>query len=96
MDIEKLVRLGHEIQDELGFHPEKGLTKAQREEVLKLLKILDSDDDCDEKHWALLDVLATVSARDGNGSAAGILKNIPTNKQYSDVESLQSALDEEH
>jgi hypothetical protein len=29
------------------------------------------------------------------GSASGILKNIPTNKQYSDDESLQSALDEE-
>jgi hypothetical protein len=96
MDIEKLVRLGHEIQDELGFHPEKGLTKVQREEVIKLLKTLDFDDDCDEKYWTLLDVLAAVSARDGNGSTAGILKNIPTNKQYSDDESLQSALDDEH
>jgi hypothetical protein len=28
------------------------------------------------------------------GAAAGSLKNVPTNRQYSDDESLQSALDE--
>jgi hypothetical protein len=96
MDTEKLIRLGHEIEAELGFHPEDRLTKEQREEVIKLLKTLDSDDESDVKHWALLDVLEAVSMRDGNGSAAGILKNIPTNKQYSDDESLQSALDDDH
>ena len=29
------------------------------------------------------------------GGAAGILKNIPTNKQYSDEESLQSGVDDD-
>jgi hypothetical protein len=32
--------------------------------VIKLLKILDSDSECDDKHWALLDVLEDVSTRD--------------------------------
>jgi hypothetical protein len=32
--------------------------------VIKLLKTLDFDSECDDKHWALLDVLEGVSTRD--------------------------------
>jgi len=41
-----------------------------------------------------MELLEVELAKRSKGSAAGILKNIPTNKQYSDDESLKSAVDE--
>jgi hypothetical protein len=63
MDTEKLIRLGHEIQSELGFHPEVGLTQEQYDEVLKLVHILADDDVSHDKNWALLDVLVPAIVR---------------------------------
>jgi protein subunit release factor A len=41
-----------------------------------------------------MELLEVELAKRNKGSAAGILKNIPTNKQYSGDESLKSAFDE--
>ena len=63
MNTEKLIRLGQELQAELGFHPEVGLTQELYEEVLKLVHILVDDDVSHDKNWALLDVLVPAIVR---------------------------------
>jgi hypothetical protein len=58
VNTEKLMRLGHELQTELQFHPEEGITsREQYDQVLKLIDILTCDDETNNKNWALLDVL---------------------------------------
>ncbi|MFT4805578.1 MAG: hypothetical protein ACI9YE_002800 [Psychroserpens sp.] len=63
MDTEKTIRLGQELQAELGFHPEVGLTQYLYEEVLKLVHIVADDDVSHDKNWALLDVLLPAIVR---------------------------------
>ena len=64
MDIEKLIRLGHEIQAELQLSFENGITnQEQYDEVLKLVDILADDDISYNKNWALLDVLTPLIER---------------------------------
>jgi hypothetical protein len=64
MNTEKIIRLGHEIQVELGFHPVDGITsREQHDEVLKIIDILTCDDATNDKNWALLDVLVPAITR---------------------------------
>jgi hypothetical protein len=64
MDIEKLIRLGHEIQAELQLSFENGITnQEQYDEVLKLVDILADDDISYNENWALLDVLTPLIER---------------------------------
>jgi antitoxin component HigA of HigAB toxin-antitoxin module len=64
MDTEKIIRLGQELQTELGFHPVDGITnQEQYDEVLKLVDILADDDISYNKNWALLDVLTPLIER---------------------------------
>lgn len=64
MNTEKIIRLGHEIQVELGFHPEDGITSREHyDEVLKIIDILTCDNATNNKNWALLDVLVPAIIR---------------------------------
>ena len=64
MNTEKLIRLGQELQTELPFDPENGITsRAQYDEVLKLIDILTYDHETHDMNWALLEVLVPAITR---------------------------------
>jgi hypothetical protein len=64
LDTEKLIRLGQELQVELPFSLEGGITsRAQYYEVLKLIDILTYDHETHDKNWALLEVLVPAITR---------------------------------
>jgi hypothetical protein len=75
MDIEKLIRLGHEIQAELQLSFESGITNQdQYDEVLKLVHILADDDISYNKNWALLDVLTPLIERYDEKQGIGLFE----------------------
>tara|TARA_R110000772_G_scaffold268651_2_gene397043 strand:+ start:2296 stop:2526 length:231 start_codon:yes stop_codon:yes gene_type:complete len=70
LDTEKLIRLGQELQAELQFGPEDGVTsKAQYDEILKLIDILTYDHETHDKNWALLEVLVPAITRYDDNNA---------------------------